>query len=47
MRSIRLLGIGDVDPGMMDDLGAALAREFGVPCRVLALRVDPVLAWQE
>jgi len=41
MRLLELLPIGDLDGGVLMELGPAMAEAFGTPCQVISRRLDP------
>ena len=45
MKVLQLLAIGDLDGGLLMELGPMLADIFRVPCAVLPLRLDPEFAF--
>ena len=45
MSILHLLRIGDVDPRVLEELRADLARGFGLPCEVLPDALDPGFAF--
>jgi len=45
MKLLQLLPIGNVEDGLLKDLRPALEETFGVPCRVLPVRLDPDFAF--
>jgi archaemetzincin len=44
MNLLQLLPIGNVDEGMLKDLCPVVETTFGIPCRVLPVRLDPEFA---
>lgn len=45
MKVLQLLAIGDLDGGLLMELGPMLADTFRVPCAVLPFRLDPEFAF--
>ena len=45
MKALQLLSIGDLDGGLLMDLGPVLADIFRMPCEVLPRRLDPEFAF--
>jgi archaemetzincin len=45
MKLLQLLPIGDLDGGLLMDLGPALADAFHMPCEVIPHALDPELAF--
>ncbi len=45
MKLLQLLPIGNVDDGLLKDLGPAIEEILCVPCKVLPLRLDPGFAF--
>jgi archaemetzincin len=45
MKLLQLLPIGDLDGGLLMDLGPALADAFHMPCEVIPHALDPALAF--
>ncbi|HET7440388.1 MAG TPA: archaemetzincin family Zn-dependent metalloprotease [Terriglobales bacterium] len=45
MKVLQLLAIGDLDGGLLMQLGPMLADTFGVPCAVLPFRLNPEFAF--
>jgi archaemetzincin len=44
MKLLQLLPIGELSPGLLRELGPALADTFRVPCEVLSRKLDPAFA---
>ncbi len=42
MSLLHLMRIGDVDPRVLEELRAGLARGFGLPCEILPDALDAV-----
>lgn len=45
MKVLQLLPIGEFDPGLLRELGRAMAETFRVPCEIARLRLDPEFAY--
>jgi archaemetzincin len=45
MKVLQLLPIGNIDSNLLEEIPPAMEATFGVPCRVLPLRVDPEFAF--
>ena len=45
MKALQLLPIGEFDPGLLRELGRAMAETFRVPCEIARLRLDPEFAY--
>ena len=45
MKRIQLLPLGSVDPELLSDLSAGLAREFLIPCEILTAVGEPSFAY--
>lgn len=44
MKQLQLLPIGDADEELLRDLQPVVEQTFGVPCRILSVRLDPEFA---
>lgn len=45
MKVLQLLPIGEFDPGLLRELGSAMAETFRVPWEIARLRLDPEFAY--
>ena len=45
MKPVHLLPVGNLDSGLLHELGPAIAETFHAPCEVLPLRLDPEFAF--
>ena len=45
MKLLQILPIGNVDDGLLKDVRPAIEETFGVPCKVLPVRLDPEFAF--